>query len=282
MTSAPPEVPAIEGHGASVPALGFGTWELRGETARRLVERALEVGYRHVDTAEAYGNEAEVGRALEASGVDREALFLTTKVWPDHYEPRAFRDAVAASLERLGVERVDLLLLHWPRFRGTSLERTVDLLNEARAEGRTRHIGVSNFTPELLARAAGASEAPLVTDQVEYHPFLDQTAVLGTVRERGMVLTAYSPLAHGRAPRDPTLAEIGRRHGKTASQVALRWLLEQDRVAAIPRTSDPEHCAENLDILDFRLSTREMEEISGLAEPGGRVIDPDGLAPDWS
>lgn len=280
-TTTPSEVPPIESHGASIPALGLGTWELQGDAARRLVENALDVGYRHLDTAEAYGNEAEVGRALRASGLDREQLFLTTKVWPDHYAPTDFRDAVAASLERLGVDAVDLLLLHWPRFRGTTLEETVDLLNEARAEGRARHIGVSNFNTRLLTRAAEASEAPLAVNQVEYHPFLDQSEVLASVRERGMALTAYSPLAHGRVPGDRTLSEIGERHGKTAAQVALRWLLDQERVAAIPRTSDPEHCAENFRVFDFRLSEEERAGISRLAEPGGRVIDPVGLAPDW-
>lgn len=271
--------PVLEAHGARIPALGFGTWELRGSGARRMVERALETGVRHIDTAQGYGNEAEVGEALAASGVARDEVFLTTKVWPDAYPE--LPDAAEGSLQRLGVDRVDLLLLHWPSFRGTTLERTVEALNTVRDRGWTRHIGVSNFTVDLLERAWAASAAPLVTDQVEYHPFLDQTAVLRETRRRGMVLTAYSPLAKGRVVGDETLASVGRRHGKTAAQVSLRWLLQQEGVATIPRTSDPRHLEENLDVLDFELSSEEMERISSLARPGGRIVDPASLAPAW-
>lgn len=272
-------IPVLEAHGARIPALGFGTWELRGRGARRMVERALEMGVRHIDTAQGYGNETEVGEALAASGVARDEVFLTTKVWPDAYQE--LPDAAEGSLERLGVDRVDLLLLHWPSFRGTTLERTVEALNTVRDRGWTRHIGVSNFTVDLLERAWAASDAPLATDQVEYHPFLDQDAVLRETRRRGMVLTAYSPLAKGRVVGDEALASIGRRHGKTAAQVSLRWLLQQEGVATIPRTSDPRHLEENLDVLDFDLSSEEMERISSLARPAGRVVDPPSLAPAW-
>ncbi len=275
------EVDAVEARGATIPALGLGTWELTGSVAERAVADALELGYRHLDTAQAYGNEREVGRAIEGSGVPREELFLTTKVWPDRYGPARFADSVRRSLERLGTDHVDLLLLHWPRFEGTTLERTIELLNRARERGWSRHIGVSNFTTALLARAARASDAPIAVNQVEYHPFLDQTAVLEEARDLGVAITAYSPLARGRVPGNETLAEIGGAHGKSAAQVALRWLVQQRGVAAIPRTSKREHAAENLAIFDFELSDREMERIGRLAEPGGRVIDPDGLAPDW-
>jgi diketogulonate reductase-like aldo/keto reductase len=273
------ETPVVESHGARVPALGFGTWELEGETAERMTREALAVGYRHVDTAQAYGNEAEVGRAIASSDVDRDNIFLTTKIWPDRYTD--FRAAVDERLELLGVDRVDLLLLHWPRFEDTSLARTIQALNRAREREKTRHIGVSNFTTDQVARAAAASDAPLVTNQVEYHPFLSQDAVLAEAREREMCLTAYSPLAHGRVPGHPTLEAIGDEHGASAAAVAIRWLLQQDRVVAIPRTSDPEHARDNFSALEFELSDGEMERVSQLARPDGRVIDPAGLAPEW-
>lgn len=274
-------VPVIEAHGARIPALGFGTWQLEGRSAEKMTRKALELGYRHIDTAQAYGNEAEVGRGLARSSVPRDAVFLTTKVWPDRYAPGDFQDAVDGSLDRLGVDRLDLLLLHWPSFQGTTLERTIGLLNEARETGKTRHIGVSNFTTDLLDRAWVATDAPLVTDQVEYHPFLAQDEVLAATRERGMCLTAYSPLARGRVLDEPTLREIGDRHGVGPAEAAIGWLLGQDGVAAIPKTSDPDHARANLRALNLRLSAEEMDRIGGLARPDGRIISPGGLAPDW-
>lgn len=273
------ETSVVEAHGARIPALGFGTWELEGETAERMTAEALEVGYRHIDTAQAYGNEAQVGRAIESSDVPRDKIFLTTKIWPESYSD--FEATVDERLELLRTNRVDLLLLHWPRFDGTTLTRTIDALNRARREGKTRHIGVSNFNTDLLARAWAASEAPLVTNQVEYHPFLDQAPVLDAVRERDMALTAYSPLAHGEVPGDRVLGEIGREHGASAAAVAIRWLIQQEGVAAIPRTSDPEHCRDNFSALEIELGAEEMDRISELARPDGRVIDPAGLAPEW-
>lgn len=275
------DVPVIEAHGARIPVFGFGTWQLEGATAEEMTEAALAAGYRHLDTAQAYGNEAEVGRALARSSVPREEVFLTTKIWPDDYAPDRFADAVDERLELLGVDRVDLLLLHWPAFRGTTLVRTLGMLERAREAGKTRHIGVSNFTTDQLARARAAVDAPLVTNQVEYHPFLDQDPVLEAVREAGMCLTAYSPLAHGEAVGHPTLAEIGARHGVGAPVVAIRWLIQQERVAAIPRTSDPDHARDNLRALGIELTADEMREIAALARPDGRIIDPEGLAPDW-
>ncbi len=264
---------------ASMPALGLGTWELRGRTARRVVDGALELGYRHLDTAQAYGNEAELGRSLESSGVPRDEIFIVTKVWPDRYAPERFSASVQESLRRLRVERVDLLLLHWPVFEQASLESTVESLAEARTEGRARHVGVSNFTLDLVDRALGASRVPLVVDQAEYHPFLDQERLLAGLRERGLALTAYSPLAKGRVLQDPTLRRIGERHGATAAQVALGWLLRQG-VAAIPRTSDLRHLAENLGSLNLELSDEEVRQIDELARPDGRILDPD-WAPSW-
>lgn len=278
---APIESPVIEAHGARIPALGLGTWELTGSTARRMTEEALAVGYRHLDTARAYGNEAEVGRALEAAGVDRSEVFLTTKIWPDEYRADDFRAAVRDSLEKLRTDYVDLLLLHWPRFEGTSLGATIEELNRAREDGRARHVGVCNFNTELMERAWEATAHPLAVHQAEYHPYLDRTPVLRDARDRGMAFTAYSPVAHGEVAGDETLAAIGERHGKSAVQVALRWLVQQEAVNVIPRTSDPEHLRANAAIFDFELGEEEMERIAGLARPDGRIISPEGLAPRW-
>jgi diketogulonate reductase-like aldo/keto reductase len=267
-------------HGAEIPSLGFGTYQMKGDDAREGVFEALEIGYRHIDTAQIYGNEAEVGRAIAASPVDRDDIFLTTKVWPSDFEKAAFRAAVDASLRRLQTDRVDLLLLHWPKFT-TSLKETVGLLNRAYAAGKTRHIGVSNFTSDQFQRAVAASDAPILTNQVEYHPFLAQTPVLDVVRDAESTLTAYSPLAKGRVVGNQTLKEIGARYGKSAAQVALRWLLQQEDVMAIPKASSSEHRRANFDAFDFELTGDEMETIHGLARPDGRITSPANVAPEW-
>ena len=273
-------IPRVEARGTSMPQLGLGTWEVEGDEAREITEVALEAGYRHLDTAQLYGNEEEVGRGLEASGLDPREVFVTTKVWPDNFPRERFRRSVEESLEKLGLEQVDLLLLHWPRFREATLEETVQELARVHSDGLARHVGVSNFNIELLDRALAAAQAPLVTNQVEYHPFLDQSKLLSAVEEREMILTAYSPLAHGRVPGNDTLRQIGEKHGKSAVQVALRWLVQQGTVV-IPRTSDPEHCRLNMEIFDFELGTGEMERIHDMARPDGRVLSPRGLAPEW-
>lgn len=280
-TETAPETPVVEAHGAEIPSLGFGTWELTGRTAREMTEEALAAGYRHLDTARAYDNEEEVGRAFEASGLDRTEVFLTTKIWPDEYRPDDFRAAVRDSLEKLRTDHVDLLHLHWPKFERTTLGATIEELNRALEDGLTRHVGVCNFNMELLDRAWEVTGVPLAVHQLEYHPYLEQEAVLGATRERGMALTAYSPLARGEVAGDEALAEIGARYGKSAAQVALRWLVQQPDVNAIPRTSDPAHLRDNRDVFDFELTAEEMERVSSLARPDGRVISPAGLAPEW-
>lgn len=270
----------VEGNGAAIPALGFGTWELRDAQARHMVEAALEIGYRHIDAAQMYGNEAEVGAALRASGLKRGELFVTTKIWPDRFRAGELQRSVADSLARLQLDAVDLLLLHWPN-PDVPLAETMAALNDCAARGWARHIGVSNFPKALLAEAIRLSERPLATDQVEYHPFLGQRTLLEACRAEGMALTAYCPLARGRVFQDPTLARIAQRHGKMAGQVALRWLVQQEGVVAIPRSSRVEHARANFQIFDFALSEPEMAEIDALSSPGGRIVAVGASAPAW-
>ncbi len=267
----------VEPHGVRIPALGLGTFGLNGEVAERIVGHALDIGYRHVDTAQMYGNEAEVGAGIGRSSVPRSEIWLTTKIWPDHFRAAALLRAAEESVRRLGTEP-DVLLLHWPN-PDVPLAETVDALNEAKSRGLARHIGISNFTTALIREAAAHSAAPLLVDQVEYHPYLDQDAVLAELRRQNMALIAYSPIARGAAFRDPVLQRIGEAHGKNPGQVTLRWLLQQG-VAAIPRSTQEANVAANLAIFDFALSDAEMAEISGLARPDGRRLSP-AHAPDW-
>lgn len=267
----------LDVQGTAVPALGFGTWQLRGEEARHAVETALSVGYRHVDTAPVYDNEREVGRALRASGVAREEVFLTTKVWRDDLKHRDVLRTVGRSLDYLKTDHVDLLLVHWPNER-IELEETLDAFQEVRARGGARLLGVSNFTPPLLAQAL-ALVPDLACVQVEYHPFLGQDALREMARAHGLMLTAYSPIARGAVVHDQTIQEIAATHGKSAVQVTLRWLLQQDRVAAIPRSADPAHVRANFEVFDFALAEEEMQAISGLAR-GERLVSP-AFAPAW-
>ncbi|SLN64909.1 aldo/keto reductase [Oceanibacterium hippocampi] len=269
----------ISVQGISIPALGFGTWRLAGKEATHLVRSALEIGYRHIDTAQMYGNEAEVGRGIAESGIARDDIWLTTKIWPDNFADGVFQKAAAERLALLKQPYVDLLLLHWPNAE-IPLAQTIRALNEVLASGLARHVGISNFTTRLIDEAAALSDAPLVMNQVEYHPYLDQSAVLGTLARHDMALTAYCPIAQGKIFADPVLAEIGEKHGKNAGQIALRWLLQQDRVAAIPRTASEDHARSNFDIFDFRLSDPDMRRIHALARPDGRLVKPD-FGPDW-
>jgi 2,5-diketo-D-gluconate reductase B len=269
----------VETHGARIPALGLGTFRLDGRTAGRMVAYALEIGYRHIDTAQMYGNEAEVGAALASSGVARDEVWLTTKIWPDDFREGDLQRAAEQSVRRLRTEP-DLLLLHWPNPR-VPLRETIGALNEARRQGLTRQIGISNSPTALIRESVALSEAPLLVNQVEYHPYLSQRAVLEELRAQGMALTAYSPVAQGQVFADRTLARIGERHGKNPGQVALRWLLQQDGVSAIPRSSREAHAKANLDVFDFALAAEEMAEISALARPQGRLVNPAGFAPRW-
>jgi diketogulonate reductase-like aldo/keto reductase len=266
---------SLSAAGVEIPAIGLGTWKLTGPACAPLVCAALQAGYRHVDTAAIYGNEREVGEGLRASGVPRGEVFVTTKIWRDHMAEDALLTAAEASLQRLGLDQVDLLLLHWPND-AFPLEGTMRALAQAKRRGLARAIGVSNFPVALLEQAVALSPEPLATNQVEYHPYLSQRRVLETVRRHGMALTAYSPLAEGRALRDPVIRGIAAAHGATPAQVAIAWLIGQPGVIAIPKTSSAERAAQNLKAAELRLSDEERARISALARPDGRQISPGG------
>ena len=268
----------VQANGAKIPAIGLGTWELRGRTCARLVEQALKLGYRHIDTAQIYENEREVGEGLRASGAKRDDVFVTTKIWTTHFAPNELERSTKESLAKLRLSEVDLLLLHWPNPQ-VPLEETLGALAHVKKLGMARHIGVSNFTVALIEEAVATCSEPLVCDQVEYHPYLDQTKVREACARRGMAVVAYSPVAKGRIKNDATLVRIGQAHGKTAAQVCLRWLVQQN-VVAIPRTSRIERLSENIDIFDFALSAEEMEEISQMGSAKARLTDY-GFAPKW-
>ena len=264
-------MPAVKPKNMVMPAVGLGTWELRGRVCARIVEQALRLGYRHIDTAEMYDNEREVGEGLRASGVKRDDVFVTTKVWPTHFSAPELERAAKESLTRLRLSEVDLLLLHWPS-RNIPLSETIGALCKVKRAGMTRHIGLSNFTGELLEDAVKLSTEPLICNQIEIHPFLDQFAAIAASRAHGMTLVAYSPVAKGAVRKNAVLARIGKAHGKTAAQVSLRYLIQQG-IGAIPRTSKVERLAENIAIFDFELSAQEMREIAGLARSDGRLTD---------
>jgi diketogulonate reductase-like aldo/keto reductase len=261
----------VAANGATIPLLGLGTWELRGRACARIVEQALRLGYRHVDTAEMYDNEREVGEGLRASGVSRNDVFVVTKVWPSHFAPRELERAAKDSMVRLRLAEVDLLLLHWPNPK-IPLSETLGALCRLKQSGLVRHIGVSNFTVALIEEATRLASEPLVCNQIEMHPFLDQSKVVAATRAHGMAVVAYSPIARGNAKNNAVLARIGKVHGKTAAQVSLRWLVQQ-QIVVIPRTSRVERLSENLAIFDFELSPEEMADIASLSHRDGRIVD---------
>ncbi len=269
----------VEANGARIPAIGFGTWALPQERVQALVEHAIATGYRHVDTAKAYGNEKEVGAGIRASGLKRDDIFLTTKIWPDQFRGDELKRAADERLKLLGVDAVDLLLLHWPA-KDVPLAETILALNAVRESGKARHIGISNFTVAMVEEAVRLSAAPLVTNQVEYHPYLSQAKVMAAVRGHGMALTAYCPIARGKVLGDPVIGEVAEAHGRSATQVTLRWLVQQEGVVAIPRSSNEERITENLGVFDFALSDEEMRRISALGSPTGRLVN-GAFAPAW-
>ena len=254
----------VTARGVSFPALGLGTWPMTGTDCREAVATALELGYRHVDTAQLYGNEADVGDALEESDVPRSEVFVVTKVRRENLAPEDVLTSVRQSVDRLGTH-ADLLLVHAPS-ETVPIPETIDAMNDLQDRGLVDHLGVSNFDADQLETAIAASGAPIVTNQVAYHPYRDRSALRRACRAHDVVLTAYSPLAEGAVVGDEALAAIGEPHGKSAAQVALRWLVQQDGVAAIPKASTEAHLRENLAVFDFSLSPAAMERVASLAE----------------
>ncbi|MGM0591735.1 MAG: aldo/keto reductase [Halobacteriota archaeon] len=249
--------------GTDVPALGLGTYRLRESACTRAVETALSLGYRQIDTAEFYGNQSAIGTAITNSPVDRSEVFVTTKVWPDHLRYDDVLRVAEEGLSKLGTEYLDLLLVHWPND-SVPIAETMGAMNQLQTDGRVRNVGVSNFSVPQLEAAIRASETPIVTNQVPYHPYNLQQSLLEFCLDADVVLTAYSPLAKGRVTRDDTLAAIGDKYGKSAAQVSLRWLVQQDNVAAIPKASSRRHLEANIDVFDFELTADEMRQIFDL------------------
>lgn len=262
-----------------MPQIGFGTSQL-GDCAD-LVATALKLGYRHIDTAWKYGSEKGVGAGIRASGVPRSEIFLVTKVSHEYLRADDFARSVDESLKNLQVDYVDMLHVHWPTIDKIPMAETMGALARAKQRGLTRHIGVANFNIALLEEARHACTEPLATLQGEYHPYLDQGKVLDYCRRHGMIFTAYCPLARGRLFQDPVLTEIARDRGKTIAQIVLRWIVQQGNIAPIPRSSNPERIAQNLDVFNFTLTADEMKRIHALARPDGRIANPAGRAPAW-
>src|SRR3954463_2455875 len=264
--------------GITLPRLGLGTFRLQGDTCRAAVESALGLGYRHLDTAEMYGNEEPIGAAIAAARVARNDLHVTTKVWNENLAPDAIRRAFDASLKKLRLDQVDLYLVHWPA-NNMDLPAMFETLIKLKGQGRTRAIGVANFNIALLKTVVEQIKAPIACNQVEYHVFLDQTPLREYLATKSIPLVAYCPLAQGRAASDETLTAIGRKHGASAAQVALKWLLDQEGVAAIPKASRSESQKANLGALHVGLDDEDRKAIAALPKDR-RCVNP-GFGPDW-
>lgn len=270
----------VNANGASIPAIGLGSFTLKGEEGVTLVREAVARGYRHIDTARMYGNEAEVGEGLRQSGLPRDEIFVTTKVWWTDLAPDDLRRSAEASLRELGLDAVDLLLVHWPN-PAIPIADTMAALARVRRDGLARNIGVSNFTTRLLDEALATCPEPLVANQVEYHPYLDQSKLHAACRKAGMAMVSYCPLHRdGGLLGSEEVQTPARNHGKSPGQIVLRWHVQQEGVIAIPRTSRPERLSENIDIFDFELSEAEMAALTGLARKDGRICDYD-FSPEW-
>ena len=272
-------IPVLATHGCAMPQIGFGTSQL-GDCAD-LVASALKLGYRHIDTAWKYGSEKGVGAGIRASGVPRSEIFLVTKVSHENLRTADFARSVDESLKNLQVDYADMLHVHWPTIDKIPLAETMAALAKAKRQGLTHHIGVANFNIALLEEARRTCPEPLATLQAEYHPYLDQRRVLDYCRQHGMIFTAYCPLARGRVFKDPVLAGIAQEKNRTVAQVVLRWLVQQGNIAPIPRSSNPERIAQNLDVFNFTLTADEMKRIHAMARPDGRIANPAGRAPAW-
>lgn len=264
--------------GIGLPRIGLGTFRMQGDVCRAAVESALGLGYRHIDTAEMYANEDAVGAAIASSGVARKDLHVTTKVWHENLAPDSIRRAFETSLKKLRLDHIDLYLVHWPS-KNMNLPAIFETLGKLKAEGRTRAIGVANFNLALLKTVVEEIKAPIACNQIEYHVMLDQTPVRSYLAKKSIPLVAYAPLAQGRAASNETLVSIGRKHNASAAQVALKWLLDQDGVAAIPKASHAESQQANLDALNVKLDDDDGNAIAALPK-NKRFVNP-GFAPAW-
>jgi 2,5-diketo-D-gluconate reductase B len=261
-----------------IPLLGLGTYPLQGDEAYRAVRQAIDLGIRHIDTAQMYGNERDVGRAIAACGVPRKDLFVVTKVDPGNVGASRFARTVQQSVDDLGIVP-DLLLIHWPPAEA-EFDAALDRLMAERDKGHAKAIGVSNFSPAMMRRAQARCGGAIINNQVEFHPLLDQTAVVAGARELGIVLSAYSPLARGAAMKPPLIQHIAGRIGRKPSEVVLRWIIQQG-VVAIPMTTRRENAQSNIAALDFELSDADMAAISKLGTRQGRTINPSWMAGRW-
>lgn len=270
----------VKSNGAEIPAVGLGTWDARGEAVVRAVMAALDAGYRHIDTAAMYGNEAEVGEAIRNHTAPRGEIFVTTKVGSSELANGRLQKSAEVSLKRLQLDQVDLLLIHWPS-RSVPFREQVLALCDAKRRSLTRHIGVSNFTPKFLEAAVAIANEPIVTNQVEHHPWLDQRDLMATARRLGVSITSYSPLGRARLLDEPAIVKIARAKGKKPAQIVLRWHVQQPMNVAIPKSTTPQRIMENFDIFGFELTGEEMGRISGLARRNGRMVQ--GSYPtDWN
>jgi len=265
----------------TVPAFGLGTFRLKGQTVIDSVRNALDVGYRAIDTAQIYGNEAGIGQAIADSGVARDDLYLTTKVWIDEFRHDALLDSLRASLDRLRTDHVDLALIHWPSpADAVPMEEYLEALAEARSLGLTREIGISNFTIAQTRRAidiVGTGE--IATNQIEIHPFLQNRLLVPFLQEQGIHITAYMSLAYGEAVKDPVIQGIASRHQASPAQVALAWALQQG-FSVIPSSTRRANLASNLQAASLQLSEGDLAEIARL-DRGSRLANPEGIAPAW-
>jgi 2,5-diketo-D-gluconate reductase A len=279
MTQAVPSIPLSTG--GSIPQLGFGVFQITPKDTERAVATALEVGYRHIDTAEMYGNEREVGAAIRASGIAREEIFVTSKLNNGFHEPDAARDAFAETLDKLGLDHIDLFLIHWPlpTLYDGDFVSTWQTLVDFHADGRARAIGVSNFQVKHLDRIAAETDVVPSVNQIEIHPFFGNEEVRDYDRAHGIVTEAWSPIAQGAVLDDPTITEIARRVGKSPAQVTLRWHVQRGDVI-FPKSVTPERIRENFEIFDFELETADMASITGLdkGEDGRIGPNPDAFA----
>lgn len=267
-----------EAQGTRIPEVGLGTHRLYGKECKRTVSEALDIGYRHIDTAQMYKNEKEVGDAVYSSNVDREDVFITTKLWHTNLDHDDVLQTVEDSLRVMRSHYVDLLLIHWPNSQ-YPLEQTLEAMLVLKDQGKAMNIGISNFPMNLTQKVVEELRIPIFTNQVEFHPFLDQLDLLDYSYDNDFLITAYSPLAQGKVLENDLLNEIAEEHGKTPAQVSLRWLIEQENVITIPKASSREHLQQNIDIFDFELSDEEFEKIDGL-DKNLRLVNPT-FAPKW-